>query len=89
MRVFEQKKPVLIDETLSIEEIKASDSIVKLLSIPRVYQLFIKPYHGVYIYSLQLKKRVRSYSKILFSKYLASTAIAFNIKGASSWGTSS
>ena len=43
-------------EPLSLEEIRASDTIVKLLSIPRVYQLFIKPYHGAYIYSLQLKK---------------------------------
>ena len=34
-------------------------------------------------------KRFRSYSTILFSKYLASTAIAFSIEGASSWGISS
>ena len=70
-------------EPLSLEEIRASDTIVKLLSIPRVYQLYIKPYHGVYIYSIS-SKRFRCYSKILFSKYLASTAIAFNIEGASS-----
>ena len=70
MRVFEQKKPDLIDETLSIEEIRTSDTIVKLPSIPRVYQLFIKPYHGVYIYFPLTQKGLEVIQKSSFQSIL-------------------